>query len=149
VLGVFATTPGVGRADVWVFDANALGDSLGGTPLAIATLFTDTPRALAVTPDGSRVYAAGFHTGDQTASVTEQVIPDGFGSDGVVGPATKLEGKPAPQVGEIATAMATARGTATSATPHRSRRPQQHAVMCQTGPKRREHCEAGWTSPTA
>jgi len=48
------TTPGVGRADVWVFDADGLGDSLGGTPLAIVTLFTDTPRALAVTPDGSR-----------------------------------------------------------------------------------------------
>ena len=33
--------------------------SLGGTPLTIVTLFTDTPRALAVTPDGARVYAAG------------------------------------------------------------------------------------------
>ena len=35
--------------------------SLGGDPLTIITLFTDTPRALAVTPDGTRVYAAGFH----------------------------------------------------------------------------------------
>src|SRR5438876_4152575 len=26
-------TPGVGRADVWVFDANNLGTTLGGTPL--------------------------------------------------------------------------------------------------------------------
>src|SRR5215471_9951177 len=26
------TTPGVGRADVWVFDAEALGITLGGTP---------------------------------------------------------------------------------------------------------------------
>src|SRR5262249_31294352 len=26
-------TPGVGRADVWVFDANNLGSTLGGTPL--------------------------------------------------------------------------------------------------------------------
>src|SRR5437867_9966207 len=43
------TVPGVGRADVWVFDAEALGNSLGGTPLTIVTLFTDTPRALAVT----------------------------------------------------------------------------------------------------
>ena len=48
------TTPGVGRADVWVFDADHLGATLGGTPLTIVTLFTDTPRALAVTPDGSR-----------------------------------------------------------------------------------------------
>src|SRR5262249_31172195 len=60
------TTPGVGRADVWVFDASALGNTLGGTPLTIVTLFTDTPRALAVTPDGTRVYAAGFDTGNRT-----------------------------------------------------------------------------------
>src|SRR5262249_28133223 len=58
------TTRGVGRADVWVFDADELGrdfGGLGGTPLAIVPLFTDTPRPLAVTPDGTRVYAAGFH----------------------------------------------------------------------------------------
>src|SRR5499433_1066209 len=29
------TTPGIGRADVWVFEASALGTSLGGTPLTI------------------------------------------------------------------------------------------------------------------
>src|SRR5262249_24189041 len=75
------TPPGVGRADVWVFDAAALGDSLGGTPLTIVTLFTDTPRALAVTPDGSRVYAAGFHTGNQTTTVSPAVLP-GFGQPG-------------------------------------------------------------------
>src|SRR5262245_57621606 len=33
------TMPGVGRADVWVFDAAGLGETLGGTPLAIVTLF--------------------------------------------------------------------------------------------------------------
>jgi hypothetical protein len=44
------TTPGVGRADVWVFDSADLGDSLGGHPLGIVTLFSDTPRALAATP---------------------------------------------------------------------------------------------------
>jgi DNA-binding beta-propeller fold protein YncE len=101
------TTPGVGRADVWVFDATALGDALGGHPLNIIHLFTDTPRALAVTPDGARVYAAGFHTGNQTTTVNEISIPDGFGpgtattAPGVAGPATNHEGKPAPEVGEI------------------------------------------------
>ena len=95
------TTPGVGRADVWVFDANALGNTLGGAPLTIVTLFTDTPRALAVTPDGSRVYAAGFHTGNQTTTVGEPSIPDGFGADGVAGPATSFDGHPAPEVGAI------------------------------------------------
>jgi len=95
------TTPSVGRADVWVFDADQLGSSLGGTPLSIVTLFTDTPRALAVTPDGSRVYAAGFHTGNQTTSINEVSIPDGFGPDGVAGPTTNAEGRPAPEVGTI------------------------------------------------
>src|SRR4029079_19017221 len=95
------TTPSVGRADVWVFDANALGDSLGGTPLTIVTLFTDTPRALAVTPDGSRVYAAGFHTGNQTTIISEVAMPDGFGPDGVPGPTTNAEGRPAPETGAI------------------------------------------------
>lgn len=62
-------TPGVGRADVWVFDANDCGDeSLGGEPLEILTFFAEMPRALAVTPDGSKVYAAAFHSGNATAS---------------------------------------------------------------------------------
>ena len=95
------STPGVGRADVWVFDADALGSALGGTPLTIVTLFTDTPRALAVTPDGTRVYAAGFHTGNRTTIVPETSLPDGFGPDGVPGPATNAEGRPAPEVGAI------------------------------------------------
>jgi DNA-binding beta-propeller fold protein YncE len=95
------STPGVGRADVWVFDANRLGNGLGGTPLTIVTLFADTPRALAVTPDGTRVYAAGFHTGNQTTIVPETSLPDGFGPDGAPGPATNAEGRPAPEVGTI------------------------------------------------
>src|SRR5262245_23268701 len=32
------TTPGVGRADVWVFDTEELGDSLTGDPLTIVSL---------------------------------------------------------------------------------------------------------------
>ncbi|HEV8577489.1 MAG TPA: hypothetical protein VGX68_00285 [Thermoanaerobaculia bacterium] len=95
------TTPGVDRADVWVFDANHLGSTLTGTPLTIITLFTDTPRALAVTPDGSRVYAAGFHTGNRTTIVAETSLPDGFGQDGAPGPATDAAGRPAPEIGAI------------------------------------------------
>ncbi|MFO0577058.1 MAG: hypothetical protein U1A78_23890 [Polyangia bacterium] len=96
------TTPGVGRADVWVFDANSLGDSLGGTPLTIATLFTDTPRALAVTPDGSRVYAAGFHTGNRTTIVAEGAVPDGGElAGGVAGPNVNHAGLPQPEQGVI------------------------------------------------
>jgi DNA-binding beta-propeller fold protein YncE len=91
------TTPGVGRADVWVFDAEHLGHSLGGDPLTILTLFTDTPRALAVTPDGSRVYAAGFLTTNRTAVIAEPLVPDGFGPDGMPGPVTNVDGVPAPE----------------------------------------------------
>ncbi|KYG07919.1 hypothetical protein BE21_26565 [Sorangium cellulosum] len=91
------TTPGVGRADVWVFDANHLGTSLGGAPLTILTLFTDTPRALAATPDGARVYAAGFHSGNQTTVVTELLVPD----QSAPGPATNADGDPAPPVSLI------------------------------------------------
>jgi len=68
------TIPGVGRADVWVFDAEQLGTSLGGDPLTVLTLFTDTPRALAATPAGDLVYAAGFQTGNQTTIINEFLV---------------------------------------------------------------------------
>src|SRR5262249_45119573 len=68
------TTASIGRADVFVFDANNPGNTLEGTPLTVITLFTDTPRALAVTPHRSTVYAAGFHTGNQTTSISEGVV---------------------------------------------------------------------------
>jgi YVTN family beta-propeller protein len=73
------TTPGVGRADVWVFDANATDATLGGSPLSIVNLFMDTPRALAVSPDGSRVYAAGFHSGNRTTALQRFVVQAGGG----------------------------------------------------------------------
>jgi DNA-binding beta-propeller fold protein YncE/mono/diheme cytochrome c family protein len=65
------TTPGIGRADVWVFDADQLGDPLSGTPLTIVRLFSDTPSALAVSPDGSTVFAAAFHSGNRTTTLRE------------------------------------------------------------------------------
>lgn len=71
------TTPGVGRADVWVFNAPKARNSvaLGGKPLNIINLFTDTPRALTVSKDGSKVYAAGFRTGNQTTIISGEVLP--------------------------------------------------------------------------
>lgn len=88
------TTPGIGRADVWVFDADNLGStSLGGVPLNIISLFSDTPRALAVSPDGQRVYAAGFHTGNKTTSLHRNLVgPNG----GLPGPRTDFLGVPQP-----------------------------------------------------
>src|SRR5262245_24800456 len=76
------TTAAVGRADVWIFDAAAPGATLGGTPLKILTLFTDTPRALAVSTDGNTVYAAGLETGNQTTTIGEDVVCDGFAGAG-------------------------------------------------------------------
>ncbi|MEE8474531.1 MAG: SMP-30/gluconolactonase/LRE family protein, partial [Myxococcota bacterium] len=57
---------GIGRADIWVFDAASLGGSLGGTEETIITVFGDKPRALAVSNDGLTVYAAIFRSGNQT-----------------------------------------------------------------------------------
>ncbi len=89
------TTPGVGRADVWVFDANAAMQGSANTPrpLTILTLFTDTPRALAVTPDGTRVYAAGFRTGNRTTSIPETIVE---ANGGMPQPVTNYEGQPQP-----------------------------------------------------
>jgi len=107
------TTAGIGRADVWVFDATSLGAVLGGTPLTIVTLFGDTPRALATDPTGQTVYAAVFHSGNQTTAVNEQSVCDGFDSagpctiDGVATPGglpppdTDAHGVPAPETGLI------------------------------------------------
>ncbi len=108
------TTAGVPRADVWVFDPSNLGATMGGTPVRILSFFTDTPRALAVSPDGNTVYVAGFKTGNQTTTINEGRICDGFNPrqgcllidlsispGGNLGPATDTSGEPAPKVSEI------------------------------------------------
>jgi DNA-binding beta-propeller fold protein YncE len=108
------TIPGVPRADVWVFDPANLDTTLGGTPLQIMSFFTDTPRALAVSPDKNTVYVAGFKTGNQTTTIlqgricagfqanTPCTLPDGSVSPGGnPGPATDSAGEPAPEVALI------------------------------------------------
>ncbi len=80
------STPGLGRADVWVFDGTNLGADLGGTPTTIVTLFGDTPRALTVSPDGSTVYAAVFHSGNRTTTISEGLVPDGGAANGGLPP---------------------------------------------------------------
>jgi DNA-binding beta-propeller fold protein YncE len=108
------TTPSVGRADVWVFDPASPGAGVGGTPLRIMNFFADTPRALAVSPDRSTVYVAAFKSGNQTTTVLEQMVCDGFNATtpclvdnlsimpgGLPGPKTNVEGKQAPETGLI------------------------------------------------
>ncbi|MFB1487448.1 MULTISPECIES: YncE family protein [unclassified Thiocapsa] len=105
--------PSVPRADVWVFDAAEPGDAVGGKPLQIIELFGDTPRSLAVSPDGRTVYAAVFHSGNQTTVIPDGLVCDGFkpfepceagdaiAPGGNPGPATNASGVPAPEVGLI------------------------------------------------
>jgi DNA-binding beta-propeller fold protein YncE len=108
------TTPGVGRADVWVFDAANPGTAVGGRPVAIVTLFGDTPRALAVSPDGSTVYAAVFKSGNRTTAIGEAAVCNGFEAaascttpqgfpmpGGLPPPAMNALGQPAPETGLI------------------------------------------------
>ncbi|MFK8080800.1 MAG: YncE family protein [Granulosicoccus sp.] len=86
-------TPSVGRADVWVFDATATGDTLGGDPVAVLSMFGDTPGALAVSPDRSTVYAAVMHSGNQTTAIGENGIAKSGpvqSSDGAMQPDTGL-----------------------------------------------------------
>ncbi len=101
------TTAGIDRADVWVFNATSLGSTIGGTPVDVLTFFADTPRALAT--DGTTVYVAAFHSGNQTTVVNETLVPDGFDSagpsggapGGVPGPDDNAFGDPAPETGLI------------------------------------------------
>jgi DNA-binding beta-propeller fold protein YncE len=108
------TTPSVPRADVWVFNPANLGTTMGGTPVQILSFFTDTPRALTVSPDGNTVYVAGFKTGNQTTAVNAERLCPTFkptvtcklddGETAVGGhllPATDSAGDTAPQVAQI------------------------------------------------
>ena len=75
-------TEGIGRADVWVFDAANPGTAVGGRPIEILSFFADTPRARAVTPDGNTVYVAAFQSGNQTTVINEVRVTDGFDRPG-------------------------------------------------------------------
>lgn len=87
-------TPSVGRADVWVFDVNATGESIGGDPVDVLSMFGDTPRALTVSPDGMLVYVAVMHSGNQTTVVGENGIAK-------TGPVQSRDGIEQPDTGLI------------------------------------------------
>jgi DNA-binding beta-propeller fold protein YncE len=71
------TTPGIGRTDVWVFDTAQPGESASGNPIAIMAFFGDSPGPLAVSPDGSIVYAGVFKSGNQSTIVGRVLICKG------------------------------------------------------------------------
>lgn len=58
-------TPGIGRAQLWMFDAKQ-----PDLPAKTLKLFGSKPRALAVSADGRQVYAAVFLSGNGTATVS-------------------------------------------------------------------------------
>lgn len=58
-------TPGIGRAQIWVFDATR-----PEAPPRILTLFGTKPRALAASADGRFVYAAVYFSGNGTTTVS-------------------------------------------------------------------------------
>ncbi len=54
---------------------------MGNGSNEIIELFGDTPRSLGATADGSTVYAAVFHSGNQTAVVNEGTVCNGFNAN--------------------------------------------------------------------
>ena len=91
------TQPGLGRADVWVYDSNNLDNTdVNGGPLAILNLFTDSLRALSALPDGSRVYAASFMSGNRTTTLDASVVTGNKPE-----PRTNMDGIRAPNTGLI------------------------------------------------
>lgn len=87
-------TPGIGRADLWVFNTTSIDDVPGGTPETIITLFGDRPRPLAVSADGTRVFAGIFLSGNRTTSIA----PNTFTK---TSPTDSLDGVPQPDTGLI------------------------------------------------
>ncbi len=103
------STPGAGRADVWVWNRH----DLSAAPF-ILTLFGDTPRALTVSPDGRRVWAATFLSGNGTTVLNEGAVVsaaeeplinlllnDGFASPGLPPPHQTEQGEEAVLTGLI------------------------------------------------
>ena len=90
------TAPGTGRADVWVFDAAGLDDSLNGRPVAVVNLKADAARALAASADGRTVYAAPFMSGNRTTVLHRDAL-----TGAKPGPTTSIDGVAAPGTGLI------------------------------------------------
>jgi YVTN family beta-propeller protein len=86
----------VGRADIWIFDSSSVIEQHNQQPLKVITVFGDTPRALAVSPGGDRVYAAVFRSGNRTTTMWpdaftgRQKSPPNDSADGVNEPTTGL-----------------------------------------------------------
>jgi YVTN family beta-propeller protein len=87
-------TPGVGRADVWVYDVANVGTRLGGQVLTRLNMFGDALRGLAKNAAGTRVYAAVFNSGNKTTVLNEDL---GNGGLTLPSPTTDAGGTSAPR----------------------------------------------------
>jgi DNA-binding beta-propeller fold protein YncE len=105
-----------GRALVWVYDPANLDPpgppTLTGTPIEIVgdgawsagdSIFGDSPRPLAVSADGTRVYVGIFHSGNRTTGILEAVTTP-LAVAGLTGPdtpTTNVDGITRPTAGTI------------------------------------------------
>ena len=87
-------TPGVGRTDVWVFDANNTGSTMGGEPVSVVSMFGDTARALSVNADASEVTVAVMNSGNRSTAIGENRLEK-------PGPVTSADGALQPDTGLI------------------------------------------------
>lgn len=87
---------GAGRADVWVFDGTMAGQKPRDSLVGIVNLFSDSPRALAVSADGSEVYAAAFMSGNKSTVLRADIV-----SGAKPAPTQNHEGEAAPETGMI------------------------------------------------
>jgi len=73
-----------GEDAVKVFNLASLG-----SPPAKVDLFSKSPRALAVSPNGAKVYAVPLHSGNETTAINENVV-SGHGSSLMAGKLSQL-----------------------------------------------------------
>lgn len=66
--------PGLGQAELWVFEAGQTGKNLGGNPLVIINLFAAPVRSLVASADGLSVYAATFLSGNRSTTVSRAKV---------------------------------------------------------------------------
>jgi DNA-binding beta-propeller fold protein YncE len=102
-----APAPGEGQAAVWVFDA-----ARPEAPAQVVPLFGTKPRGLAASPDGRRVYAAIFHSGNGTTTLDERTVAENQGTTPTPSPGPTLTPSSTPGVPSILGAGLAARPAA-------------------------------------
>jgi|GEM_PF-368531 len=97
--GLESMTPSVGRADVWVFNANAPENS----PERIVNLYGMAPRAMATNAEGSKVYVSIYKSGNKSTLAAHNFQESGPNATqyNKIGPLDDKRGVLAPNTGVI------------------------------------------------